>query len=233
MTSQIISLPFALLILKIVVIFPKIWLIFISIFQFKYFVLCSFVSYSRIFNRVHGKTTYAWHTDDIRVHTNDIRMTYEYIRVTYGWHTSIYEWHTDGIRVHMSDIRMTCEHIRVTYGWHTSDIQMAYEYIRVTYRWHATTYEWHRDDTRLHTSDIQMTYEYMRVTYKLHANDMRVAYEWHANDIRYSKPCKGFGTLRSYFQTYCGKNIVLGGCKWFLANRLFRFPYFLLEYSAV
>ena len=137
------------------------------------------------------------------------------------------------VKLHMSDIRMTCEHIRVTYGWHTSDIQMAYEYIRVTYRWHATTYEWHRDDTRLHTSDIQMTYEYMRVTYKLHANDMRVAYEWHANDIRYSKPCKGFGTLRSYFQTYCGINIVLGGCKWFLANRLFRFPYFLLEYSAV
>ena len=144
MTSQIISLPFALLILKIVVIFPKIWLIFISIFQFKYFVLCSFVSYSRIFNRVHGKTTYAWHIDDVWVHTSDIRITYWYIRV------------------HMSDIRMTCQYIR--YKWHTddirvhtSDIRMAYDYIQVAYGWHTSTYEWYTDDMRVHTSDIRMT----------------------------------------------------------------------------
>ena len=36
------------------------------------------------FKKVHGKTTYESHTDDIRVHTSDIWMTYEYIRVTYG-----------------------------------------------------------------------------------------------------------------------------------------------------
>ena len=41
--------------------------------------------------RVHNKTTYQSHADDIqlhtsdiRVHRSDIRMTYEYIRVTYG-----------------------------------------------------------------------------------------------------------------------------------------------------
>ena len=61
--------------------------------------------------KVHGKTTYEWHTDNIRVHTSDIRMTHEYIRVTYGWYTSTYEWHTDDIQVHTSDIRMA-------YEWH-------------------------------------------------------------------------------------------------------------------
>ena len=35
------------------------------------------------FNSVHGKTTYKWQTDDIRVHMSDIRITCEYIRVTY------------------------------------------------------------------------------------------------------------------------------------------------------
>ena len=105
--------------------------------------------------RVHGKTTYEWHTDDIRV--------------TYGWHTSTYEWHTDDIRVHTSDIRMAYEYIRV-----------AYEYIRVTYGWHKITYEWHTNDIRIHTSDIRMTYEYIRVTYGWHTS----TYEWHANDIR-------------------------------------------------
>ena len=54
---------------------------------------------------VHGKTTYEWHTDDIRVHKSDIR-----------WHTSTYEWNTDDIRVHVdkiwahtNDTQMTCE----------------------------------------------------------------------------------------------------------------------------
>ena len=42
----------------------------------------------KFLKRVHGKTTYEWHTDDIRVHTSHVRMTYEYTRVTYGWHTS-------------------------------------------------------------------------------------------------------------------------------------------------
>ena len=37
---------------------------------------------------VHGKTTYQWYTDDIRVHTSDIRMTYEYIRLTCKWHAN-------------------------------------------------------------------------------------------------------------------------------------------------
>ena len=96
-----------------------------------------------------GKTTYEWHTNDIRVHTSDIRMTYEYIRVTYGWHTSTCEWHTDDIRVH------------------TSDIQMTYEYIRVTYGWHTSTYEWHTDDIRVHTIYIRMTREW-------HTDDMRL-----------------------------------------------------------
>ena len=65
---------------------------------------------SRIAATIHGKTTYEWHTDDIRIHTSDIRMTYEYIPVTYGWH----------IRVHTSDIRMTCD-------WHTDDMQFIFE----------------------------------------------------------------------------------------------------------
>ena len=163
----------------------------------------------------------------VKLHTSDIRMTYEYIRVTYGRHASAYEWHTDDIRVHTSDIRMTYEYIRVTYGWHTS------------------TYEWHTDDIRVHTSGIQMTYEYIRVIYgwhtityewptnniRIHTSDIQMACECHANDIRYFKPYKGFGAFVSRFENYCGKNIVLGGCKWFLATRLFRFPYFLLEYS--
>ena len=85
-------------------------------------------------NVVHGKTTYEWHTDDMRVHTSNIRISYEYIRVTYGWHTSTYEcigvtygwhtgtyeWNTDGIRVHTSDIWMTYGYIRLTYEWHMS-----------------------------------------------------------------------------------------------------------------
>ena len=95
---------------------------------------------SRFFNkvtsskRVHGKTTYEWHTNDIRVHTRDRRMTYEYIRITYGWHTSMYEWHTDDI-----------EYIRVTHGWHTSTS----EYIRVTYGWHRSyvMYSLFKDDS--------------------------------------------------------------------------------------
>ena len=98
--------------------------------------------------QVHGKTTYEWHTNDIRVHTIDIRMTYEYIRVTYGWHTSTYEWHKD-------DIRMTYEYIRVTYGWHTR-----------TYEWHPEDIQVHTSDIRVHTSDIRMTYEW-------HTGDMR------------------------------------------------------------
>ena len=57
----------------------------------------------KVLFRVHGKTTYEWHTDDIRLYTSDIRMTYKYIRVTYGWHTSTYECHTNDMRV--------------TYGW--------------------------------------------------------------------------------------------------------------------
>ena len=97
---------------------------------------------------VHGKATYEWQTNDIRVHTSDIRMAYRHIRVTYEWHTSVYEWHT-------SDIRMTWEYIRV----HISDIQMTYEYMRVTYGWHPCTYEWH-------TRDMEMTYEW-------HTDDMR------------------------------------------------------------
>ena len=79
-----------------------------------------------IFLRVLGKTTYEWHTDDIRVHTSDIGMTYE--------------WHTDHKRVHTSDIGMTCEYIRVAYGWHTrtyewhtNDKQVHTRYIPVTY----------------------------------------------------------------------------------------------------
>ena len=92
--------------------------------------------------RVHGNTTYEWHTDDIRVHASDVRMTY-------GWHTSTYEWHTDDIRVHP------------TYQWHTSDIRMTYEYIRVTY----SDIRVHTNDMWVHTSDIRMTYEW-------HADDM-------------------------------------------------------------
>ena len=96
--------------------------------------------------KAHGKTTYEWHADEVRVHTSDIRLTYEYIRVPYRWHTSTIEWHTHDIRVQLSDIRMTYEYIRVTYGWHTSKC------------------EWHTDDIRVHTSEwhpngIWMTWE--------------------------------------------------------------------------
>ena len=71
---------------------------FISLFYF-------YVIYHPwLFQTVHGKTSYEWHTSteewhtgDMRVHTSDIRMTYESIRVTYGWHASTYEWHTDDI----------------------------------------------------------------------------------------------------------------------------------------
>ena len=77
--------------------------------------------------RVHGKTTYEWHTDDIRVHTSDIRMTYESMRVTYGWHTSTYERYTVDIRVHTSDMQMTYEYIRLAYEW---------DDMRMTFKWH-------------------------------------------------------------------------------------------------
>ena len=73
--------------------------------------------------QVHGKTTYEWHTNNIRVHTIDIRMTYEYIRVTYGWHTRTYEWHPEDIQVHTSDIRVHTSDIRMTYEWHTDDMR--------------------------------------------------------------------------------------------------------------
>ena len=75
--------------------------------------------------RVHGKTTYEWHTDDIRVTYGWHTSTYKYIQVTYGWHTSTYEWHTstyewhtDGIRVRTSGMRVTYMYTRVTYRWH-------------------------------------------------------------------------------------------------------------------
>ena len=97
---------------------------------------------------VHGKTTYRWHTDDIRTHTSDMWITYEYIRVTYGWHTSTYDWHTDDIQVNTSDIRMT-------YEWHTDEIQLHTSDIRMTW---------------VHTSDIRITYEYIRVTYGWHTS---------------------------------------------------------------
>ena len=72
---------------------------------------------------VHSKTTYEWHTDDMRLHTSDIRMTCEYIRVTYGWHTSTYEWYKDDIRVHTSDIRMK-------YEWYTSTYDLDANLVR-------------------------------------------------------------------------------------------------------
>ena len=93
--------------------------------------------------RVHGKTTYEWYTDDIRVHNSDIRMTYEYIQVTYGCHTSTYEWHTSTYEWHIDDIRL-----------HTSDIRMTYVYIRVIYGWHTSTYKWHTDGIQVHTSGL-------------------------------------------------------------------------------
>ena len=89
---------------------------------------------------VHGKTTYEWHMDDIRVHMSDIRMTCK---------------HKDDIRVHTSDMPLYIG----AYGWltdnmrvQTSDILMAYDYIQILYEHIRMTYEWH-------TSDIRMTYE--------------------------------------------------------------------------
>ena len=82
---------------------------------------------------VYGKTTYEWHTDDIRVrygwHTNTYKWHTDDIRVTYGWHTSTYERHTDAIRVYTSDIRMTYEYIPVTYGWYASQIHPWLQYL--------------------------------------------------------------------------------------------------------
>ena len=37
---------------------------------------------------VHGKTTFEWHTNDIRVHKSDIQTTCECIWVICKWHTS-------------------------------------------------------------------------------------------------------------------------------------------------
>ena len=99
--------------------------------------------------RTHGKTTYEWHTDGIRVYTSDIRVAYEYIRVTYGWHTSVYEWHTGDMQVNTTDMRVTYEWHTSTYDdmqLHTSDIRMKNEHIRVTYVWKMSTYEWHAND---------------------------------------------------------------------------------------
>ena len=45
--------------------------------KFPKFVLFMIISavVVEVFYWVHGKTTYKWHTDDIRVHTSDIRIT--------------------------------------------------------------------------------------------------------------------------------------------------------------
>ena len=91
---------------------------------------------------------------------------------------------------------------------------MTWEYRRVTYGWHTSKWEGHTDDIRVHTSHIQM------------------ACEWHANDISNFKSHKRFGAFRSKI-IFSKLFVVLGGCKWLLATRLFRFPYFLLEYSYV
>ena len=64
--------------------------------------------------QVHSKTTYEWHTDDIRVDMSDIRMTYDYIQVTHGWHTSTYEWHTKTYERHTNDIRLYTNDIWMT-----------------------------------------------------------------------------------------------------------------------
>ena len=107
---------------------------FISLFYF-------YVIYHPwLFKKVHGKTSYEWHTNDIQVHRSDIRMTCEYIRVTYGWHTS--------------DIRMTYEYIRVTYGWHTS-----------TYEWHTGDIRVHTSDILVHKKDLAWHASDIRVTY--------------------------------------------------------------------
>ena len=64
---------------------------------------------------VHGKTTYEWQMDDLRVHP-----------MTYRWHTSTSEWYMDDILVYTFEIRMTYEYIRVTYKWH--DMRMTFEW---------------------------------------------------------------------------------------------------------
>ena len=92
--------------------------------------------------KVHGKTTYAWHTDDIRVHTDDIRVIHEYIRVTYDY----IRVHMSDIRVYTSGIRMTCRYVRATYRLHTSTYEWLTDDKQVTYGWHTSTYEWHTDD---------------------------------------------------------------------------------------
>ena len=74
----------------------------------------SFSSALCLLKMAHGKTTYEWDTDDIRVHTSDTGMTYEYIRVTYGWHTVTYEWHTDDIQVHIDKIWAPANDMRMT-----------------------------------------------------------------------------------------------------------------------
>ena len=98
---------------------------------------------------VHAKTTYEWHTDEIRVHTSDIRMIYESD-----------DWHMDEIRVHTSDIRMTNDYIQVIYGWHTSKCEWHMDDIRVHMSdipSHTNTCEWHTDGVQVHTTDIWMT----------------------------------------------------------------------------
>ena len=55
--------------------------------------------------KVHGKTTYEWHTGDIPERKSDIRMTYEDIRVTSEWHMSTYEWHTSTCDLRANDIK--------------------------------------------------------------------------------------------------------------------------------
>ena len=67
---------------------------------------------------------------------------------------------------------------------------------------------------------------------RVDASDIQMACEWHANGIKNFKPFKGFGAFRFVIlKIICGKNVVLGGCKWFFATRLFQFPYCLLEFS--
>ena len=102
---------------------------------------------------------------------------------------------------------------------HASDIRMTYEYIRATYGWYTSTYEWHTDDIqvhtndiRVHTSDIGVTYEYIQVTYGWHTS----TYEWHTDDIRLHT--SDIRMTYKYIRLKCDKNIVLGGCKWFLAT---------------
>ena len=144
-------------------------------------------------------STFEIHSHDLSFHTYTFKLhSYVFKRFmvkphisNIRWHTSIYEWHTDDIRVHTSDIRTT------------------YEYIRVTYRWYTTTYEWHTDDIRVYTTDIRIAYEciYINMSAK---NDMQMAYEWYINRI------KDLELLNCSFQN--GKNIDLGGSKWFFST---------------